>query len=285
MGKEMEFSFVKRDIHVNGNKMTLGFIGDTHFNEPMFSKRHLSEWCKQQQDIENLYLCAMGDMSGLLSFGERKVTAGLHESTREYLDAKILDDIDWFCDVMKWTRDKWLFWICGNHHYVMGTGRYEGEEINGIMAKRLGGESVGVCALCRLVIMFGGNTSKYNYHIVAHHGNGLSGGKRAGATLNGVEDLSNNFEDIDIVMAGHTHDRVVKPMARIKATESATMPVIEKEYYIGRSGSFLRGYVPGKQSYVARGGMKPVSLGAVNFHLQPKTHNNYRYIKTTAETT
>ena len=98
--------------------------------------------------------------------------------------------------------------------------------------------------------------------IFAAHGKG--GGTLLGSPWNSLERMGKIFHDADIYASGHDHSKGGPPDTRLYVEQNrktGELELKEKVRCFVRTGSAMRGYEPGKKSYVSRGLYKPCSLG------------------------
>jgi hypothetical protein len=69
---------------------------------------------------------------------------------------------------------------------------------------------------------------------------------------------------------GHDHKLSVAPINRLQLANTGTLHLLNRKGYVARTGSFLRGFVPGQVSYVADRALNPSTLGAPVFQLTPR---------------
>ena len=70
---------------------------------------------------------------------------------------------------------------------------------------------------------------------------------------------------------GHDHKKSAAFITQMKLNDGqGTFKLIQKKKLLARTGSFLRGYVPEKKSYVADACMSPSDLGTVKIELTPR---------------
>jgi len=154
--------------------------------------------------------------------------------------------------------------ILGGNHYPLianTTG-------DAYLAKLLSAPYLGSCALTRITFEVRKSKS-VSVDIFAHHGRG--GGTTATGKFMAVERMSGTAI-ADIFLMGDNHARGVFPLGdRLTIGEnSCGLYVKSREAWIGRTGAFLLGYVPGKRSYVSDACMTPTNLGWIEFLLTPK---------------
>lgn len=236
-------------------------IGDIHEFNPMFSDGAFDMWCERCMKSPNAYFFGMGDYIETFSVSERKALLALHDSSKEYLDEQIEENIEKFSKKLEFTKGRWLGMLSGNHNYITD----DGKTTTQMMAERLGARALGVAASV-VVNLRRTNTSYRRYTIWAHHGKG--GGELSGSALNSLEKWANAVEG-DLVMMGHAHKIPVDKLVTLRTRGTiGNLYVDEHIKTICRTGSFLRGYLPGKTSYIARTAKRPVYLGAPKIHIQ-----------------
>jgi hypothetical protein len=160
--------------------------------------------------------------------------------------------------------------LAGNHTYEACDEDGTKKTVTQLLAERLDAPVLGICAAIRLGLQWGARTGRHNYDIWAYHGKG--GGTLAGSTFNAIERWANGLE-ADLVIMGHDHKKGAVPKERLRiAGRQDTLRVTDRTLWIGRTGSFLKGYEPGKASYVAGAAMNPVTLGTIDFELSLHSH-------------
>lgn len=237
-------------------------IGDVHYNAPMHADDALRDWCAlwkaRIKAGETVLFLGMGDYLETLSGSERKAMAGVHESTREWMDDRIMEDVEGLVKELAFTKGRWLGWITGNHDYING----EGMSVTQMLASRLGGTAFGVEAWIRLMPeQTHGCRCGLKYDVWAHHG--VGGGMTAGATLNALERVA-AWAMVDCVLMGHHHAQANSPLSRLEMVDLADDKVGLKErpVRICRTGGTLKSHEPGRVSYATAKAMKPAPLGA-----------------------
>ena len=73
---------------------------------------------------------------------------------------------------------------------------------------------------------------------------------------------------------GHDHHKSVdKAVVFVKRKGRKHYFMRQKTLTFARTGSFLRGYMPGQRSYVVDSGMPPTDLGVIKIEITPKRHD------------
>lgn len=110
------------------------------------------------------------------------------------------------------------------------------------------------------------NKIKTDYLILALHG-GYSG-MQAGGSMNRMKAICGDF-DCDLVLMGHNHDTVTRPIVRMGYDKYTNSPV-EKKVLLGNTGTFLRGYEKGVDSYVEINPKEAKRVGTITITFDPK---------------
>jgi len=235
-------------------------FGDIHRYAPLCDVDKWLEFLAWAKEKKNAYFIGMGDYDDLASYSERKalLNANLHESTHATLDdiyrtraQKLAEEI-WFM------KDRIVGMVEGNHFGVLQSGMTTTQ----MMCDKLGCKYLGVSSFIRLQFPFGHKT--YNIDMWVHHGRGAS--RLAGSSINAVEQMT-GLGEAQIYLMGHDHKKSVAMKSRLYLAKDRLR---QKKILLGRTGSFLLGYVDNQASYVAKGAMTPCDLGVIKIELTPR---------------
>lgn len=250
-------------------------FGDVHRDSPNCAvekwKRSI-DWMKKEHN-PNTYYLPMGDLNDFASKSEREILINqkLHESTRKNIDdAMALKPISRIAGEISFMKPNLLGCLEGNHFWQFDTGQTSTQ----ILCDRLGCKWLGDICYIRLAIHFKNRTCYTIIDIIAAHGR--AGGKLAGTTINQVDDLKRIFPNADLYLEGHDHHRGAFPTSVLEAHPSANdeLNIKQKRQWLGRTGSFLKGYVEGEQSYVVKRLLKPTDIGIIRFMIDFKRIRN-----------
>jgi len=218
----------------------------------------------RKSNPDKTWYLGMGDIHDFASDREQKklLKEGytLHEDTLDNIHELVERRNRAFCLEIKQMRDKLLGMLSGNHNWKFPNGRTASEDI----AKRMECEHLGWLCYLTITFKFKGTTKKHSIDIVACHGKG--GGKRAGASVNQVEDLKGIFPLADIYVMGHDHQLWVRPMDVLYKPNNHN-GIKQKTQYLCRSGSFKKAYTPGQAGWEVGMLFKPATLGALKLRI------------------
>jgi hypothetical protein len=249
-------------------------FGDLHFDSPAFCQDTWAEFRKRlAKNNPVTYYLGMGDYVDGYSTSERRViySDSLHESTRRRQEDDDKLRVTTLANQLKPIKGRIIGLLGGNHYQSY----MDGSTSDMLLARKLETRYLGVCAAIRVSIECVQRTGSkggphgVTFDIFAHHGRG--GGVTAGGKFNSVEKMANHA-DADIYLMGDNHARGAFPLGdRLYLVNDPSNGVVLKarKRWIGRTGSFLRGYEPGVASYVVDGCMPPANLGWIEFEITP----------------
>jgi predicted phosphodiesterase len=238
-------------------------FGDIHRFAPLCDVEKWLEFCSWAKNKKNSYFLGMGDYDDLASFSERKALlhACLHESTQMSLDELYTLRVNNLLKEIAFMKDRLIGLVEGNHHAILQSGMTTTQ----MMADKLKCKYLGVSSFIKLIFNNTVSTKRCaEMDIWCHHGRGAS--RLVGGSLNTVEQMA-GIADADIYLMGHDHRKSAALKTRLQLKNTRLR---QKKVLLGRTGSFLRGYVPDQPSYVARGQMTPSDLGVLKIELTPR---------------
>lgn len=225
------------------------------------------DWAREKSKTSKCLFLGMGDYQDLASFSERRALSQAlqqcHDNTVLTLDDLFIQRVDELADELSFMRDDLIGLIEGNHFGVLSKNNTTTTEL---LAEKLNTKYLGCSAFIRLSFQ-GHGTNKTCLDIWAHHGRGAS--RLTGGSLNTVEQMV-MIADADIYLMGHDHRKGVALRNKLVLTGNNPAKIANKKILMARTGSFLKGYVPGEPSYIAHAQLTPTDLGVVKIELTPK---------------
>jgi hypothetical protein len=247
-------------------------FGDIHRSSPLCHVEKWKEFLDWAKKKPRCYFLGMGDYDDLISGSERKIlnSDDLHDSTGETLEQFYRSQTERMAKELEFMRGKLIGLIEGNHYVKFEDGTTSTQ----YLCKLLGCKYLGCTAFIRVVLVDG---SKHKYSnavdVWAYHGKGAA--RLVGGSLNTVQQMCEQAE-ADIYLMGHDHKKSVATITRLKLNNGAggTIRLSHRKCVLGRTGSFLKGYVPGKRSYVVDKNLNPTDLGVVKIEITPNRHRD-----------
>jgi hypothetical protein len=243
-------------------------FGDVHRDSDMHADSHWREFLEYSKKQKDALFLGMGDYSDGISTSERIVLGGpgLHDTTRRTMESVYKGVAKTLTNELSFMRGRLIGMLGGNHYFDFGNG----DTTDHVLSAALGTKFLGVCSFIRLSITVKCQT-KIAFDIFAHHGKG--GGSLPGSTFNTIEKML-SVADADLYLMGHDHKKGCVPSApRLKLSAMGAkgeLHVIERTPWLGRTGSFLKAYEPGRVSYNVDAGRSPASLGWIEFEITPR---------------
>ena len=242
-------------------------FGDIHRSSPLCHEEKWKEYLDWARGKQRSYFVGMGDYDDLLSASERRIleNSDLHESTQETLENFYRSKTELLAKELGFMRGRLIGMLEGNHFV-----RFEdGTTSTQYLCQLLRCKYLGVSAFVRLE--FRQKTKhalRLSLDLWLHHGMGAA--RLIGGSLNRVEQMAEQAE-ADIYLMGHDHKKSVGTLNRLVLNGgNGSLRLTHRKCIIGRTGSFLRGYVPGTRSYVATRNLRPTDLGVIKIEATPR---------------
>jgi len=218
----------------------------------------------------------MGDSIGFTNTSSRKaIRKAIEDSIEDAadpIDSYARQAIHKLTKKMEPIKDMVWFVLEGNHGWDFGRG-------DTVERRLAGGLEATYCeGLLACAIIFDSKSkpgSKARLNLIAHHGHWGGAPGTVGGDINSLLKRADIFANAHIVAAGHTHRLGCSPgEIRFEMTGVPSIKAITPWY--ARTGSFVRSYFPGRVSYPERRGMRPSSLGYVEFSawMERSQHND-----------
>lgn len=262
--------FTERHVTIRqkfGTPLKLIPFGDIHHDSPAFSEAEFDRFLKRARSLRNVMFLGMGDYFDSYSTSERDTmeSGKLHDSTRKRNEKDAEIRIDRLAKKIQFMRGHMIGLLSGNHFVRFN----DGSTSDMHLAQKLGTVYLGVCSAIRLSFRHPNSEAAVCCDIFAHHGKG--GGVTACGKFVAVEKLANVCE-ADILLMGDNHARGAFPIGDrlyIKSVRNNPCCVRAKTRWLGRTGSFLRAYVPNEPGYIVDRALPPANLGWIEFDITP----------------
>lgn len=240
-----------------GQPIKLIFFGDVHRDSPNHALSRWREFLDYAKRQKNAYFFGVGDYIDSMSTSEREsmIRASLHESTAVDLENMALGKVSTLAKEMQFMRGRLIGLLNGNHYFSFPSGINSDQKL----CEKLGCKYLGVSTFTRLTLDYKG--AKQTFDIWAHHGAG--GARLPGGSLNRVDQMREHAE-ADCYVMGHDHKRAVipaNPRLTLEHDSKRGLRLRERQAWLVRSGSFLKGYENGQVSYNVDAARGPCSLG------------------------
>lgn len=244
-------------------------FGDVHRSAPLCHEEKWLEFCAwaKEKAPERTYFLGMGDYDDLASASERKLLNGqdLHDSTVETLESLYNKHTQRFFKEIEFMKGRCIGILGGNHFAEFQSGITSDQKLADLLNCKYLGSS---CFIRLSFIPQRRGNATHSVDIWAHHGMGAA--RLIGGSLNRVQQMGESAE-ADIYLMGHDHKKSVGITTRLRLVGAGGVTRLSHRKVLqARTGSFLKGYVEGKKSYIVDRALNPTDLGVVKIELTPR---------------
>ena len=258
-------------------------FGDVHRDSDLFTESVWAEWIADKRyrlkHGEIIASVGLGDYNDFMRAHTRAVVDAV-SIEHEQVSNRLEEGGKAFCkqlrDELKPVKSAVYGLMSGNHFMEFNeniSGKTVTTHSDKWLADLMGVPYLG--AMCFITITL---RDKDNYRnqcdvrVIAHHGAG--GATTIGGSLNRVQRMATGWE-CDIAIMGDDHKRGCVPIGdKLAVHNHQGVPLVtSKTQWVGRTGSFMRGFEPGKRSYVVDAAYNPLNLGTIEFELKLKKHS------------
>ncbi len=257
-----------------GQTIPLVPFGDVHRFSPNCHEQKWLEFVKTiKKERGKAYYLGMGDYDDMYSETERyeMKVAKLHGSSKASLNEYYKNRVKDLTKELLPMKNRIIGLIEGNHF----TNLDSGISTTQYMCEQLRCRYLGVSCFIRLIFHHQSTGDRTILDIWAHHGKGAS--RLHGSSINTVQNMT-EAAHAGVYLMGHDHKKGCMFLSRLELVGVTKLRMRSQKIMLGRTGSFLRGYVPGKSSYVAKMGLNPTDLGVIRIMLTPIKEGEDRLI-------
>lgn len=226
--------------YVPGRTFTVWPIGDTHLGAVDTDEALLKQHIAAIEDDPYARVIFMGDVGDCITHRDPRFGAGMW--TQRYLQAAFEEGgipgevVDHAVELFHPIRKKIWCWLSGNHERTIRkhTDREIGSEIAGALQVPYLAYS-GYARIAWKRERSGANGAEFSTTFDLAHG--WQGGRRSGAKINQLE-LELAESDADIILRGHSHDRVAQVFPSLRIGKHA---VEEWNRVVAHTGTYKLG--------------------------------------------
>jgi hypothetical protein len=256
--------FCKRvTVHLNKKDdiFHLRPLGDVHLGNIGCDVEKFKKNVEFVRKSKDYYTIGMGDfIDNVSAYAGGQVDRRWNPETvdREHMTSE--EQIEWFLEL--WNPIKYKTWglLAGNHEWKS----INQKAFINQMCKPLGLPYLGRLAYIYLDCKYK-EQSIWKYLILVLHGG--YGGMQAGGGVNRMKAIGGDF-DADLILMGHSHDTWSRTGIRI-SYDTKRNEAFEKKIIYCNTGTFLRGYAKGVDSYVEINPREAKRVGTVTITFSP----------------
>lgn len=210
---------------------------------------------------DNYYTVGMGDfIDNVQAYAGGQVDKRWNPETVDRAHMTSEEQIDYFLELFEPIKDKTWGLLAGNHEWKTINQRAFITQ----MCRPLNLPYLGRLAYIYLDCKYEG-ISIHKYLILVLHGG--YGGMQAGGGVNRMKAIGGDF-DADLILMGHSHDTWTRTGVRI-AYDAKHNEAYERKIIYANTGTFLRGYAKGVDSYVEINPREAKRVGTVTITFDP----------------
>lgn len=274
----MECHRVTIDLNKKDDLIHLRPLGDVHVGNLAWDKEKFERNIKFLQQKDDHYTIGMGDyIDNIQAWANGTMDKRWNPETVERDRMTTDEQIDYF--VQEWAKiaHKSFGMHSGNHEWKTITQKrfikdfctpVDPKDNTRTMYQQ---KYLGRIAMTGITFKYKGKETAH-YEMVSLHG-GYSG-MRAGGTINRLEDIVSSFNNIDIGLMGHTHRAWVVTEILHGRDRTHNTPY-EQKVILANTGTFLKTYVKGVDSYIEANPRKSTRVGTVTLTFDPENKDIY----------
>ncbi len=244
-------------------------LGDIHLGNVACDTDQLKKHIRFVASHKDYYTIMMGDaIDNITAYAGGAIDKRWNPETvdRDHMTAE--EQIEWFIELWRPIASKTWGMISGNHEWKSINKK---AFINQI-CKPLGVDYLGRLAYVYVDCKYK-HQSIHQYLMLVLHGG--YAGMQAGGGVNRMKQIGSDF-DADIVIAGHTHDTWTRTGIRL-GYDKKLNNVYERKIVYGNTGTFLRGYAKGVDSYPEINPREAKRTGTITISLLPYNKDVYAH--------
>jgi len=269
----MEFNQVNIELDKPDDEFSVRPIGDVHIGNLGFDQEKFERQIKKIAKTDNLYTLGMGDyIDNVQAWANGSVDKRWNPETVERDRMTTEEQTDYFVKWWKLVADKSFGLNSGNHEWkTINQRRFIKDFCNPVdidTGKVLYQQKyLGRMAIVNITVKCRKKTIR-DFQILTHHG-GFSG-TRQGGTINRLEDVTSGFEGIDVSLFGHTH-RTWVSSTLVMGYSKYHNSFYERKIILGNTGTFLKTYKKGVDSYMEASPRRPARVGTITITFNAST--------------
>jgi len=238
-------------------------IGDVHLYNACCMEGRIKRLVKEISEDPYSYWVGLGDYADCIDFYDprfdaREIAKTKRDAMFERMPKRLVEDIT---DLFSPIKKKCLG-LCEGNHEDKFQQEYDVAVVKDV-CDNLGCRFLGYSAI--FDVAFNGKKNRVTRKMFVHHGAGASA--TTGGKINRLKKFMIEICDADIVMVGHSHERIDLQIVRL--IQDAQYKLTEREIIGAISGSYLATYKQDQTSYAEKKGYSPVSIGSVAITIVP----------------
>lgn len=243
-------------------------LGDLHYGTESFNEeklKHTVEWIRNNP---RAYWIGLGDYCELISYRDMKRFDPQNIDKRfmvSDLQGHLTKQIDRVSNILMPIANRCIGLCDGNHEY--DALRNYDCEATARLCQNLNTKHLGWTSLTRIKFRRTQGKVSRVIMLLAEHSN--VGGRKKGNKINRIEDRVGDFSNVDIILWGHSHDKVASKKTQLYMPKKGKMILLERTIVCAIVPSYYNTYIVGSTSYGERRGYSPTSTGVLLIEVIP----------------
>ena len=240
-------------------------IGDVHRGSLSCDIGNFRRTVKTIAEDEYARWLGMGDLVESIAPDDKRWSPkGVEQAAKDQQEAISDWYVEALCEMLAPIMDKCWGIADGNHEDKFNARYFT--NINKRVLHEFGRDDLyGEWACATNVRFEDENNHRCSLKVYQQHG--WQAGRKDGAKVNSLEDLTGHIVGCDIYLVAHSHSRFIHPYTKLRFNRAWTD---EEEYrcYGAHTGCFLKTYEKNVAGYGEKKGYPPVSIGTVKFNIR-----------------
>jgi hypothetical protein len=256
-----------QEHYKGGDCFTLYPIGDIHLGSANCDRKLLAETIEKVRRDDYARWIGMGDYAEWITPKDpRWAAGGVDQELISIMHADEIGDIMTEALVEMFRPIIGKCWGMGRGNHERSFERYGGTNLLHRLLRAFERPDLDTGWACLNLIQFE-DTGGHRNAWTIYHAHGWQAGRTKGAKVNQAERMVGHCE-ADIYLHGHSHDRWVLPIARLRASPNHDR-LLAEDKYAGHTGCFLRTFQQDAEGYGEIAEYPPTSLGPIWFRFFP----------------
>ena len=239
-------------------------LGDVHAGSLSCDYAHFLKVRQQIAEDEYARWIGMGDLVEAIAPDDKRWNPkGVEQGAKDEQEAIGDWYVEKLCDMVGPIMDKCWGLADGNHEDKFNARYFT--NINKRVLHEFARDDLYGEWVCGTNVRFE-DDNNHRCYLKVYQQHGWQAGRKDGAKVNSLADLTGQILGFDIYLVAHSHSRFIHPYAKLTANRAWNNEVAY-DCYGAHTGAFLKTYQMNTAGYGEKKGYPPVSIGPVQFNI------------------
>ena len=260
---------VKIKLNKKDDNIQIRPLGDVHIGNLGCDTLRFKKSVEYFKSKDDHYTIGMGDyIDNVMEWAQGGVDKRWNPETVDRKTLTTEEQVDKFIELWTPIKDKTFGLLAGNHEWKTINQRRFIKDF----CEPLGLPYLGRLAFLNLQISHNGKILRDFLFCIMHGG---YSGRIAGGAVNRMKMISGDF-DADIFLMGHSHDTWTRSGIKMSYDKKTNSP-IEKKILYANTGTFLKGYDKGIDSYIEINPREAKRVGTITLTLNAESGDMFAH--------